>query len=267
MKNIVRGSAVGFAVLAFGYYLWNGLTYQSSSPYDTGTLAWANGLMALPIVAVAALIFAFAFTGDSIMSALTGRNSAAYQRGLIGIGTIRAVRQTGMRLNDQPEVRIDFHVESADGKIFDSYAKMIVPFTELALLRPGVVLPVRYLPERTDRVEVDRSADRSQAQYVIDQAMIRKGVTTPEKLDIAARGVVASAVVQSLNVPGEIRNGSSKIELGLAVTRPDGSMFTTRVEKFLPPGAAQHVQVGRIVTVHYLPSNEHEVVVALPVNA
>ena len=97
--------------------------------------------------------------------------------------------------------------------------------------------------------------------------MIRKGVTTQEKLDIAAKGVAAQAVVQSLSVPGEIRNGNSRLDLGLVVTRPDGSTFVTRVEKFLPPGSVSQVQVGRVVQVRYLPGNESEVVLALPANA
>ncbi|MEV0294417.1 hypothetical protein [Nocardia sp. NPDC050710] len=264
MKTKARALALAFGAVAFGYYLWHGLTFQSDSPYDSGWVSWQ---MSLPIIAMTVVPMVFAFTGDGILQALTGANSSEFRGGQIGLGTVKSFHHTGVTLNDQPQVRIEFSVEGADGKVFDSAAKMIVPLTELGLLRPGVVLPVRYLPGRTDKVEVDLSGNSAEAQRAMNESMIRKGFTTKAKLDIAERGIPAQAVVQSLSVPGEIRDGHSKIELGLVVTRPDGSTFGTRAEKFLPPAAVGNVQVGRIVQVFYLPENELEVVLALPVNA
>ncbi|MBC2640546.1 MULTISPECIES: hypothetical protein [unclassified Rhodococcus (in: high G+C Gram-positive bacteria)] len=266
MKKFVRSAAVVLLVGSIAYYLWCGLGDRGRTNYGIDALSWVGPQMIWPIVAVSLVMVCFALTGDSVLAALTQRNSAAFRHGAVGIGTVRSVRQTGMTLNDQPEVRIDVGVEGADGKMFESHARMIVPLTELALLQPGVVLPVRYLPNRTDKVEIDRSGDMSSAQEALNRSMIRQGITTPGKLDIAARGIAAQAVVQSLSVPGEIRNGNSKVALGLVVTRPDGTTFTTRVEKFLPPRSVAHVQVGRVVTVHYLPGNEQEVVIALPAN-
>lgn len=272
MKTTARALAAAFLVLSFGYYLWHGLTYTSTGPFDDEMLAWVGPQMALPIIALTVVPIIFVFTGagffgEGIMAAFTGDNSSAFRDGLVGIGTIKSFGQTGLTVNDQPQIRIEFSVEGVDGKIFDSHATMIVPLTELALLQPGVVLPVRYLPDRTDKVEVDRSGDMSAAQRAMNESMIRKGFTTKAKLDIAERGITAQAVVRSLSVPGEIRNGHSKIELGLVVTRPDGTTFTTNVDKFLAPASVAQVQVGRILRVHYLPENEQEVVIALQVNA
>ncbi|MCP2276549.1 hypothetical protein [Nocardia amikacinitolerans] len=267
MATKLRAAAIVFGLAAIGLYLWNGLTYEPSSPWEPGFTAWLNGFMALPIVAFTMVVLVFAFTGEGILSAFTGLNTTEFRGGLLGIGTVKSFRQTGLTVNDQPQIRIEFSVEGVDGKVFDSAAKMIVPLTELALLRPGVVLPVRYLPDRTDKVEVDLSGDSVEAQRVMNESMIRKGFTTKAKLDIAARGIAAQAVVQSLSVPGEIRDGYSKVVIGLAVTRPDGSTFRTGAEKFLPPASVGNVQVGRIVQVHYLPENEQEVVIAIPVNA
>ncbi|MEV6215276.1 hypothetical protein [Nocardia sp. NPDC051833] len=266
MKSKLRAAAVAFGVLSIGYYLYYGLTYTPDE-FTGGMLGWVGPQMALPIIALTIVPMVFAFTGDGIMEAFTGRNSGEFRHGEVGIGTITAFRQTGVSVNDQPQVRIEFRVEGADGKVFDSHAKMIVPLTELALLQPGVVLPVRYLPGRTDKVEVDRSGDAGAAQRAMNESLIRKGITTRGKLDIAERGLAAQAVVRSLDVPGRIRGGYTEIILGLVVTRPDGSTFQTSAEKFLPPTAIGHVQVGRILQVHYLPGNEQEVVISLPVNA
>lgn len=259
MKNTLRTAALAFLGLSLAYYLWASLT-------STAFLPWVGGHMALPIIAITLVPMAFAFTGDSVLSALTGTNSSKFRDGLMGLGTVESISHTGVTLNDQPQIRIDFQVEGADGKTFPSHAKMIVPLAELALLRPGVVLPVRYLPDHTDRVEVDLSGDTAAAQEAMNAALIRKGITTPAKLDIARRGITAQAVVRSLSVPGEIRNGHSRLDLVLMITRPDGTTFEARTEKFLPPTSVAQVQVGRIVQVHYLPEHEQEVVIALPVN-
>lgn len=266
MKSKLRAAAVAFGILAIGYYLFYGFTYTPDE-YTGAMLGWVGPQMALPIIALTIVPIVFAFTGDGILEAFTGRNSSEFRDAAVGIGTITSFRQTGVSMNDQPQVKIAFRVEGADGKVFDSHAKMIVPLTELALLQPGVVLPVRYLPGRTDKVEVDRSGDNGAAQRAMNESLIRKGITTRGKLDIADRGIAAQAVVRSLDVPGRIRGGHTEIALGLMVTRPDGTTFETRAEKYLPPTAVGHVQVGRIVQVHYLPGNEQEVVISLPVNA
>ncbi|MGX1771595.1 hypothetical protein ACWIGW_05730 [Nocardia brasiliensis] len=267
MMKYLRWGAVAVGALAIGYYVLHGLTYARTDVYEPAGMGWLGWQMVLPILALTLVPTVFAFTGEGIAAAFTGRNSAAFRNGLLGLGTIRSVGQTGMTVNDQPQVRIEFAVEGADGKNFVATAKMIVPLTELALLQPGVVLPVRYLPDRTDKVEVDLSGDTAQAQQAMNESMIRKGITTRHKLDIAERGIATQAVVRSLSVTGEIRDGHSKIALGLVVTRPDGSSFSTLVEKFLAPSSVGQVQVGRILRVHYLPEAEHEVVIALAVNA
>jgi hypothetical protein len=266
MKSKLRAAAVAFGILAIGYYLYYGLTYTPDE-FTGGMLGWVGPQMALPIIALTIVPMVFAFTGDGIIEAFTGRNSGEFRQGEVGIGTIVSFRQTGISVNDQPQVRIQFRVEGADGKVFDSQAAMIVPLTELALLQPGVVLPVRYLPGRTDKVEVDRSGDQGAAQRAMNESLIRKGITTRAKLDIAERGIAAQAVVRSLDVPGRIRGGYTEVVLGLVVTRPDGSTFETSVDKYLPPTAIGSVQVGRIVQAHYLPGDEREVVIALPINA
>ncbi|MFE4827419.1 hypothetical protein [Streptomyces sp. NPDC056672] len=265
MKKLIRAAALVFLFGSIGYYLWTGFTRPVEEGFEF--LAWVGPQMIAPIIALTVVPIVFAFSGDSVVAAFSGRNSAAFRDGLVGVGTVVSTRPTGMTLNDQPEVRIELMVAGADGVPFPSYARAVVPVTDLAMLRPGTLLPVRYLPGRTDKVELDRSGDMTKVQSAMNEAMIRQGVTTRENLEIAERGVAAEAVVRSLEVPGEIRDGNPKVAIGLAVTRPDGSGFTTVVEKFLPPRAVQHVQVGRVVKVHYLPQNESVLVLALPANA
>jgi hypothetical protein len=128
------------------------------------------------------------------------------------------------------------------------------------------VLPVRYLPDRTDRVEIDSSSDQAAAQEVYDQSMIRKGLTTPEMLKVARQGVRAQGVVRNITVPGDVRHGWTKVVLDVAVTRSDGSMFTTETTKFIAPHEIGTMQPGKVLDVRYLPENESLIAISRAAN-
>jgi len=246
---------------ALGWYVWAGLTKPSvdySSP-------WADYVW-VPIVAGS--VFFTLFTLINVLGSirLAGGNSAAMRDAPIGIGTITSVRRTGLSVNDQPQLAIGLTVRTADGQAFDSVATQLVDLTELAVVVPGAVLPVRYVPGRPDKVEIDQSGDQAAIQAVHDQVMVRAGLTSRRSLDIAARGIEAQAVVAAVRPTGRITGGNPEMAITFIVTRPDGSTYETTVEKFLAANLIGHVQTGRVVTVLYLPGDEHEVVMRLPAN-
>lgn len=154
-----------------------------------------------------------------------------------GRATVRAVRHTGVSVRGRPQLRLALTVD-AGGRTFDTDAVLAVPLSEMQLLRPGVVLPVRCTARR---VHLD--------------------------LDPVERGVAAEAVVRWFALPGGVRAGRPKVLLGLLVIRPDGTAFHTGTEQYLPAAALGEVAVGRAVRVHYLPSAEREVVVSVLVSA
>jgi hypothetical protein len=222
--------------------------------------------MFLVTVGAICLVVGMFFLNDGMRSMLTGQNSRAFRDAALGMGTVKGISQTGTYINEQPQVKIDLDVETLDGKTFQSQAKLVVPLTELSLLRPGVVLPVRYLPDRTDRVEIDSSNDQAAAQEVYDQSMIRKGLTTPEMLKVARQGVRAQGVVRNITVPGDVRHGWTKVVLDVAVTRSDGSMFTTETTKFIAPHEIGTMQPGKVLDVRYLPDNESVIAISRAAN-
>ncbi|MCP2330263.1 hypothetical protein [Actinoalloteichus caeruleus] len=265
---MIRTALRSLALLALlgsaGYYLWFGLTNQGDD--DLPGMSWVGPQMVPLMIALPVTIMIFSFTGHGVMTALTGRNSAAFRRGQLGVGTVVGTSPTGATVNDQPELRIDLTVRTADGLQFASHARMVVPVTEVAALRPGAVVPVRYVPGRIDRVELDLSGDAARAQDVMNQIALQQGTLDPGRLEVAKRGTPAQGLVRALEVPGEIRDGQARLDITLLVTRPDGTTFETRVEKFVPPHMVAHVQVGRIVAVRYLPEDESRLVLSLPVN-
>ncbi|MGW7293220.1 hypothetical protein ACWGIB_12660 [Streptomyces xiamenensis] len=257
------------ALGAIGYYLWYGLTGQGDT--DLYPSAWVGPHLALPIVGgiVLSSLGAGALARRVLGTHGAGGNSAKMRKeGLLGVGTVLSARPTGVEINGRPVLRVALSVLGARDETFEAYAKVTLgPMDGTQLVRPGAMLPVRYLPGHRPgevvRVEIDFSGDTAQAQAAINRAMVKRGVTTERRLDIAARGVAAQAVVRALEVTGTVRDGMAELALELVVTNPgDGSTFPATVRRFLPADAVPRVQVGRMVKVHYLPGAEDEVVLA-----
>lgn len=255
MKKLIRRTITVLAIGAIAFYLWYGLTGQGEDEYSS-VGNWVGPTMMAPILALTTIMIGFALTGDSVLMALTGKNTAEFRDAPVGMATILQASPTGTQINDQPEVRFDVEVVGLHGEIFRSQAKAVVPVTQLAMLRPGAMLPVRYIPGRADKVELDRSGDQHLARHAMEQLALRQGTVTEEALHIARTGVPTHGVIRSLRVPGEIKNGKPKLILDVIVSRPDGTTFEVRKEPFVPPAAVAKLQVGSVVDVHYLPHDE-----------
>ncbi|GAA2050852.1 hypothetical protein N0X72_19500 [Streptomyces carpaticus] len=265
---VFRAAVSAAALGAIGYYLWYGLTDRGDPAVYPSS--WVGPQLMLPILGFIAL----SFVGSGMLARRllgahgVGTNSARMlKEGLLGAGTVLSVRPTGVLVNNRPVMRVELSVLGARDETFQAYAKVALGMAgEAAAIRPGAMLPVRYLPERRGEVvevEVDFSGDTAAAQEALNRAMVKRGMTTPRRLDIAARGVVAQAVVRTLEVTGRVRDGMPELALELVVTSPgDGSSFPAHVRRFLPADAVPKVQVGRVVQVRYLPEAPDEVVLA-----
>lgn len=259
MATIIRAALVAGMVAALGWYVWLGVT----TPRTDWTNPWLDNL-AIPGIAVSALFTMLMLVSAAV--AVRGTNSRAMRDAPIGIGTVTGTRRTGLAVNDRPQLLISLTVRTADGGCFDSVAKKFVDLTELSAVAPGVVLPVRYRPGHTSRVEIDRSGDTAAIQAVYNQVLIRQGPSSERSIDIATRGVRAQAVVAGVRPTGRILQGNPEMSISLLVNRPDGTSYETTVEKIVAANLVGHLQVGRVVTGHYLPGNENEVALQLPAN-
>ncbi|AHH97233.1 hypothetical protein BC739_008100 [Kutzneria viridogrisea] len=257
IRTFIRVIVLLGVVGAVGLYVWLGLhtpDSEFSTPWDDYVwLPVLAGCVGAPILLI------------SIMAG-PDLNSRAFREAPIGVGTITEVRQTGLYINDEPQLALTMTVRTEDGQSFQSVAKQVVPMTDLALVAPGVVLPVRYLPGRTDRVEINKGGDPAAVQAVYDRVMIRAGLSSERAVAIAARGTKSSAVVSAVRATGRIVEGNGELSLTLLVKRPDGSTFEATSEKVIPGNLLGFVQPGRVLTVFYLPASEQEVVLHLPAN-
>jgi len=266
VRTVVRSVVLSEALVAaglVGWYLWAGV---SASP-DAFVSPWSENVWA-PVVALVMMATTLPLLGAaSVLGGLGGGLGAKEMAGApVAIGTVTGVVRTGVSVNDQPQLAISMDVETPEGRRFTAVAKQVVDITQLADLVPGTVLPVRYLHDRPGVVALDRGDDPALVQAAYNAVMVRAGLTTERNLDIAARGTRAQGVVSSVRPTGHLLDGNPEMEIGLGVTRPDGTVFHTSVVKVLPASSVVSVQVGRVLTVYYLPEREDEVVLQTAAN-
>lgn len=89
------------------------------------------------------------------LSAL-GRQQADAQRlmatGLIAQATVRAVRDTGMTINQNPQVEFDLLVSFDNHEPYEVTHRQVVSRLVLANFQPGASIPVRVDPADPSRV-------------------------------------------------------------------------------------------------------------------
>ncbi|MEV3939233.1 hypothetical protein AB0K52_25045 [Glycomyces sp. NPDC049804] len=250
----VIGLIVGLALTAM--YVFTGLT-------GDGPGAWENGWLAGPIILIAMIpILSIARVADGPLRQLRGLPPKGFENAPLAMGTIVSAERTGLSVNDQPQLEILFDVDTVDGQSFRGVAKAIIDITELAMVVPGAVLPVRYRPGSTDgKIAIAADAPQHEMQAVIDRVRVAKGLVTPRQLQIAEQGVEAKAVVLAMNPTGEIQGERAVVDLRFRVTRADQTTFDLDQRKPVDASAIPQLQPGMVVRVRYLPHDESELVV------
>ncbi|RMI27589.1 hypothetical protein [Streptomyces triticirhizae] len=241
-------------------YVLTGLTSEEPMP-------WLNGWMVGPLLLV--FFVPSMLSMGRLLDGVSGsRPPKEFRDAPIGIGTVVGMERTGLTVNDAPQMDILLDVDTLDGQSFRGVARQLVDLSELALIRPGTVLPVRYRPGSTDgRVAIAADAPPEEMQEAMNRVRLAKGEITPKQLRIAENGFETRAVVLTSRPTGEIRGQHAVIAYTLRVTRPDGSTFDIEQAKPMPPSVVPHVQPGMVVRAQYLPHDESEVLVITPANA
>lgn len=250
MKKVVRWSVVAFFGVGTLAWMIYGMTANQPLP-------WLNWLMVFPVVAASVVPITLVFT--------SGPSKKDFDRAPVGLGTVLGVNPTGVTVNGMPQIKIILDVATESGEKIQGAMKKIAGPMDREMLIPGYQMPVRYLVRPKGAIAVPARPEDDERLYNLrNQAEMARGALTPEELRIVQNGYSAQAVVMSMVPTGEVRGGDAVIQMDLRVTRPDTSIYETRVSKAVPQGALYLVQVGSVVKVKYFPGDELNVVVETP---
>ena len=84
-----------------------------------------------------------------------GPNRSVLQNGVPAQAKIMSVQQTGVMVNNQPQVAFDLEVRPPGGMPYRTQAKAVIPIVNIPQFQPGVQVPVKIHPTDPTQVVMD----------------------------------------------------------------------------------------------------------------
>ncbi|MDM5276131.1 hypothetical protein ACN9MH_22070 [Paenibacillus silvae] len=182
------------------------------------------------------------------------------------LGVIQSIQQTGIYINEQPEVRMTLKVSRQGRETYDAELRSVIPLTSLSQFQPGSVIPLVVSEKDERKVGLDQHGTVTQEhmQELLNEKMMQQGIA-PEMVDIARTGEKGLAKIVDVTPLGNGSNGNIKLQLKLSITKPNGETFEVTTQKEIVPSALSQVQQGHIINVFYSRQDPSKVALALQV--
>ncbi|WP_235439808.1 hypothetical protein [Paenibacillus sp. DMB20] len=182
----------------------------------------------------------------TIGSSLVGVFRPGIKNGEPAVGVITSVAQTGMYVNEQPQVRLGVNVAKGGEDPYPAQVTAVIPLTALAQIQEGKPVPLLVSPKNKQKVVLDLKGQvsKEQLQHLLNEQMVKRGVS-PELMRVAQTGIKAFAKVMDATPTGQTDDGRARLRLTLDVTKADGGTFEVVTEKDVFCITAQQSAAGK----------------------
>ena len=179
--------------------------------------------------------------------------------GLPGTAKILEVRDTGVTVNNNPQVKLMLEVKSNLGQIFTTQVRTIVSRLQPGLFQPGMQVPVKIDPANEKNVVIDfnaSSATRSGgfSQAGIDATALKSELEQlQQQIDsLKLSGRSARAIIKNYRWLGAYVNGNNPYaELDVEVLPENSVSFSARVKGVISEQSVEKYQPGKEIYVKY----------------
>ena len=181
--------------------------------------------------------------------------------GLPGRATIKEVRDTGVTINNSPQVKLILEVKNNLGQTYEVSIRTLVSRINPGLYRPGMQVPVKIDPANEKNVVIDTSqqsgavpVDTQTGTTPVNEAALRAELEQLQQNNdsITLSGRPARAIVRKYHWLGAYVNGANPyVELELEVLPEHSSSFTASTRAVIHEAAVSKYQPGQEVFVKY----------------
>lgn len=231
---------------------------------------WMGFAIAFVVIAIVALAI-----GPMLIRLMRHRRMTreVLQTGVGAIATIVSTWDTGVRINDNPRVRMRLWVQPPVGVPFHSEATMTVSIVHLAAFQPGAQVNVKYDPNNPTRIAIvdaigwgaspagataglmneQQAAQMLTLYQTMNEELLRTGVEAPAR------------VLQYLPLGINVNGPNAAVNLIVEVQPREGNAFTAQAQgNVIAPSGVPKFQPGQMVTVRYNPGDLTKVAVQRP---
>jgi hypothetical protein len=176
--------------------------------------------------------------------------------GLPGKAKILEVRDTGVTINNNPQVKLILEVKNSFGQTYSTQCRVLVSRLNPNMYSAGMEIPVKIDPKNEKNVVVDMSGGSS-AKYAQPGADVNKLRTELEELQKQQEGLLLSgkkarAIIKNYNWLGANVNGNNPyVELEIEVLPDGGIPFSAKTRGVIGEQAVHKYQPGKEIFVKY----------------
>lgn len=206
------------------------------------------------------VILAFAIPSFTAIRRLTKGHVSKSSCTVQTVGFIRSTQQTGLYVNENPQLLFELDALAEDGTIFQASVRKIIPITEIAGMVPGRAIPIRYNSDDRTRAKWDAHPDEALAQERAARYQCRKhpgDLSFDQRMELLKNGVMKKALLKSFRLTGKEEAGDYEAEaaIQLAGEEQDGHILARTL--YVPDTALEYLIPGRYVDVRVIPGREN----------
>jgi hypothetical protein len=221
-----------------------------------GVIGLTVGIIAAPVmgsIMTAIFVIVFGWVYFSVFRGVMGGGAKKIlATGLPAQATILEVRDTGVTVNNNPQIKLILQVTPQTGMPYQAEVKLLISRLETYKYQSGMVLPVKYDPNDTSKIAIDfsgnssagasnESSPNSEDTAQLEDMLLKMDAANKQLMAYGeeAKAIVKKYIPMGINVNGE----DPAVTLELKVLPYSGEPFNatakcviigTRVTKFQP---------------------------------
>ncbi len=178
--------------------------------------------------------------------------------GIPGTAKILEVRDTGITINNNPQVKLMLEVKNNFGQKYNAQCRVLVSRINPNAYMPGMEIPVKIDPKNEQNVVIDfsggkqTSASAAMAQPNVAALQAELEQLQKDNNSILASGRPARAIVKKYTWLGAYVNGNNPyVELELEVLPENSPSFSGKAKGVVGEAAVGKFQPGEEIFVKY----------------
>lgn len=189
-------------------------------------------------------------------------NASRLQKtGISGTARILEVRDTGVTINNNPQVKLMLEVKNSFGQKYNAQCRALVSRINPWAYQPGMEVPVKIDPKNEQNVVLDFSGKTSSSSAMQQQTSQGLNADTLkaeiEKMQadnnaIGASGRSARAVIKNYTWLGAYVNGNNPyVELEVEVLPDNAPSFSGKARGVIAETSVSKYQPGQVIYIKY----------------
>lgn len=188
-----------------------------------------------------------------------GGNKSPIKNGIPTLGILKAYEQTGVFINEQPQIRLVLDVLDENGDTFTGEVTEIIPLTDLHQLKAGMPFSVIYDQTNPKKMGMNPNPDNEKMQDLFDRYEAQQPGSTmsyAERAELRKRGQTGLALVKNIDLTGKTLDEKVETNIEVEITKPSQEKIRAERTLFLEKDQLKMIHVGQHIDVIYLPGRE-----------